>query len=142
EAGSGEYQAGDLARVNADWVEPLGIDVFGHRLWTVPPNSQGYLTLASARIAELAAGVAGLPAPTAAARPPPFVAASPPAAARPGPSATTSCTKEPTARRCWPNGASPTLLLASIPRSALPRSTGPAMAAPSISAPSTETAWA
>ena len=50
--GAGEYTDDDLRRVQADWVEPLGIDVWGQRLWTVPPNSQGYLTLASAWMAE------------------------------------------------------------------------------------------
>ena len=52
ELGAGEYTVSDLARSNADWVEPLGVDVWGRRLWTVPPNSQGYLTLSSAWIAE------------------------------------------------------------------------------------------
>ena len=47
-----EYTLGDLARSQADWVTPLNVDVWGHRLWTVPPNSQGYLTLAAAWIAE------------------------------------------------------------------------------------------
>lgn len=37
----------DLARSQADWVEPLSVDVFGLTAWTVPPNSQGYLTLAT-----------------------------------------------------------------------------------------------
>ncbi len=46
-----EYQESDLAVPLADWVEPLQIDAWGHRIWTVPPNSQGYLTLASAGIA-------------------------------------------------------------------------------------------
>jgi gamma-glutamyltranspeptidase / glutathione hydrolase len=55
--GGGEYDADDLTTPNADWVEPLGVDVWGHRLWTVPPNSQGYLTLAGAWIAS------GLPLP-------------------------------------------------------------------------------
>lgn len=53
EAGAGEYGVDDLRRPNADWVDPLGIPVWGHHLWTVPPNSQGYLSLAGARIAEL-----------------------------------------------------------------------------------------
>src|SRR4051794_7162148 len=57
ELGAGEYDAADLVTPNADWVEPLGLDVWGHRLWTVPPNSQGYLTLAGAWIAS------GLPLP-------------------------------------------------------------------------------
>ncbi|MCU1498251.1 MAG: Gamma-glutamyltransferase [Acidimicrobiales bacterium] len=63
EAGRGEYSLTDLTQVNADWVEPLGLRVWGHDLWTVPPNSQGYLSLAAARIAELAAGGGPLPAP-------------------------------------------------------------------------------
>jgi gamma-glutamyltranspeptidase / glutathione hydrolase len=50
--GHGLFTADDLAIDQADWVEALGVDVWGHRVWTVPPNSQGYLTLAAARIAE------------------------------------------------------------------------------------------
>ena len=55
--GKGEYDAADLEHDNADWVTPLSVDVWGRRVWTVPPNSQGYLTLAGAWIA------AGLPLP-------------------------------------------------------------------------------
>jgi gamma-glutamyltranspeptidase/glutathione hydrolase len=55
--GAGEYEPADLARVQADWVEPLGLRLWGVDTWTVPPNSQGYLTLSSARLAE------GLPLP-------------------------------------------------------------------------------
>lgn len=43
ELGGGEYAVADLARVNADWVQPLGARVYGHDVWTIPPNSQGYL---------------------------------------------------------------------------------------------------
>lgn len=50
--GAPEYEPADLAAPSATWVEPLAIRAFGHDLWTVPPNSQGYLTLASAWIAE------------------------------------------------------------------------------------------
>lgn len=57
ELGAGEYALDDLARPGATWVEALGVDVWGSRVWTVPPNSQGYLTLAAAWIAE------GLPLP-------------------------------------------------------------------------------
>ncbi|KAB8173792.1 gamma-glutamyltransferase family protein [Microbispora catharanthi] len=54
ELGGGEYTEEDLARPNADWVEPLSAEVFGHRIWTVPPNSQGYLLLLALEIlAEL-----------------------------------------------------------------------------------------
>ena len=49
--GGGWFSADDLARTNADWVQPLQADAFGVRLWTVPPNSQGYLTLGAAQVA-------------------------------------------------------------------------------------------
>lgn len=55
--GGGEYTPDDLARSQAEWVEPLALDAWGRRLWTVPPPSQGYLTLAGAWIAD------GLPLP-------------------------------------------------------------------------------
>jgi gamma-glutamyltranspeptidase/glutathione hydrolase len=50
--GGGEYVPADLATTNAGWVEPLGIDAWGHRVWTAPPSSQGYLTLAAAGILQ------------------------------------------------------------------------------------------
>jgi gamma-glutamyltranspeptidase/glutathione hydrolase len=50
--GAGEYVEADLARSQADWVPALELPAWGHRLWTVPPSSQGYLTLAGAWIAE------------------------------------------------------------------------------------------
>ena len=50
--GGGVHDPADLAAGQADWVPPLGSDVWGHHAWTVPPNSQGYLTLAGAWIAE------------------------------------------------------------------------------------------
>jgi gamma-glutamyltranspeptidase/glutathione hydrolase len=49
--GDGYFTADDLACSQADWVEPLALDAWGHRLWTVPPSSQGYLALAGAWIA-------------------------------------------------------------------------------------------
>jgi gamma-glutamyltranspeptidase/glutathione hydrolase len=55
--GDGEYTADDLRRPLADWVEPLRARAWEHDLWTVPPNSQGYLTVLGARIAD------GLPLP-------------------------------------------------------------------------------
>ncbi len=42
----------DLGIVQAEWVDPIRTMAFDHDLWTVPPNSQGYLTLAGARIAD------------------------------------------------------------------------------------------
>jgi gamma-glutamyltranspeptidase / glutathione hydrolase len=49
---AGEFTASDLARSQADWSPALAGEGFGHHLWTVPPNSQGYLTLAGAWIAS------------------------------------------------------------------------------------------
>lgn len=60
EVGAGEYLPEDLARSSADWVDGLALDVWGHRVWTVPPNSAGYVALAGAGIAERV----GLPADT------------------------------------------------------------------------------
>jgi gamma-glutamyltranspeptidase/glutathione hydrolase len=48
EATDGIITADDLAKVGADWVEPISVDVFGSTGWTMPLNTQGYLTLASA----------------------------------------------------------------------------------------------
>jgi gamma-glutamyltranspeptidase / glutathione hydrolase len=50
--GGGWFQPEDLARSQADWVEPVTVEAWGHRLWTPPPNSQGYLSLAGAAIAQ------------------------------------------------------------------------------------------
>ncbi len=54
EAGAGEYLPEDLTSSLADWVPGLALDVWGHRVWTVPPNSAGYVALAGAGIAERA----------------------------------------------------------------------------------------
>ncbi|MGI9604846.1 MAG: gamma-glutamyltransferase family protein [Acidimicrobiales bacterium] len=51
ELGDGEYVESDLSTSTAGWVSPLQIEVWGHDLWTVPPNSQGYLSLAGSAIA-------------------------------------------------------------------------------------------
>ncbi len=50
--GRGEYSPDDLSRPQADWVTPLDIGAFGHRLWSLPPNSQGYVLLRAAAIAS------------------------------------------------------------------------------------------
>ncbi len=50
--GAGEYTQDDLSKPIARWVAPLRAEAFGHVLWTVPPTSQGYLTLAGAWIAD------------------------------------------------------------------------------------------
>ena len=58
ETGAGEYSEADLAVNCADWVTAPAVEAWGHTLWTAPPNSQGYLSLASSVIA------AGLDLPT------------------------------------------------------------------------------
>jgi gamma-glutamyltranspeptidase / glutathione hydrolase len=52
--GAGEFTGQDLRTRQAEWVAPLRLPALGRVLWTVPPNSQGYLTLAGAWIAEQA----------------------------------------------------------------------------------------
>src|SRR5207245_11059113 len=49
--GGGEYTSHDLSTPCADWVEALRTSAWGYDIWSVPPNSQGYLTLAGAWIA-------------------------------------------------------------------------------------------
>ncbi|HWL44597.1 MAG TPA: gamma-glutamyltransferase [Ilumatobacter sp.] len=49
--GGGWFSTDDLTDVQAKWVQPLSADAFGVTLHTVPPNSQGYLTIAAARLA-------------------------------------------------------------------------------------------
>ena len=46
------FHDADLATPGATWVQPLLAEVFGHVLATIPPNSQGYLTLGSSLLAE------------------------------------------------------------------------------------------
>lgn len=60
ELGGGWFDPADLARSQADWVDPLTTEAFGVELHTIPPNSQGYLTLAASRLAT-AAGLPGDP---------------------------------------------------------------------------------
>ncbi len=52
EVGGGEYTADDLTVDLAQWTDPLTLRAFSHDLWTVPPPSQGYVTLAAAWIAQ------------------------------------------------------------------------------------------
>jgi len=52
EIGGGEFSEADLMASHADWVDPLTTTAFGVHLHTIGPNSQGYLTLAAARLAE------------------------------------------------------------------------------------------
>ncbi len=57
-ATGGILTVGDLVDNRPDWVDPVGASVFGLEAWTVPPNSQGYLTVAAdnASTATSAAG--------------------------------------------------------------------------------------
>jgi gamma-glutamyltranspeptidase/glutathione hydrolase len=55
--GDGWFTDDDLAANRAEWVTPLRAAAFGVDLWTIPPNSQGYLTLGGALVAS------GLPLP-------------------------------------------------------------------------------
>jgi gamma-glutamyltranspeptidase / glutathione hydrolase len=52
--GSGHFAPADFATSAASWCAPLRATAWGHELWTVPPPSQGYLTLAGAVVAEAA----------------------------------------------------------------------------------------
>ncbi len=52
--GGGHFAPSDLTTSMATWCEPLRQRAWGHDLWTVPPPSQGYLTLAGAWVAEAA----------------------------------------------------------------------------------------
>jgi len=52
--GEGIYAPSDLERDLGQWCEPVHLQVWDHELWTVPPPSQGYLTLAGAFIAQQA----------------------------------------------------------------------------------------
>ena len=52
--GDGHFAASDLTTSAAEWRRPLQLAAWGHDLWTVPPPSQGYLTLAGAFVAEAA----------------------------------------------------------------------------------------
>lgn len=50
--GAGLFSDDDLARPQAEWVEPLALPAWGHEVFVPPPPSQGYLVLAGAAVAE------------------------------------------------------------------------------------------
>jgi gamma-glutamyltranspeptidase/glutathione hydrolase len=52
ELGAGFYSDEDLVRPLSEWVTPLMARAFGVDLWTLPPNSQGYLILGAAELAS------------------------------------------------------------------------------------------
>lgn len=51
-ATEGAITPDDLTVDQAEWVEPAGLRVFDRTAWTIPPNSQGYLTLATLWVFE------------------------------------------------------------------------------------------
>ncbi|MDJ0665276.1 MAG: gamma-glutamyltransferase [Acidimicrobiia bacterium] len=51
-ATDGTLAASDLQRNQAEWVNPISLEVMGWTGWTIPPNSQGYLMLAAAWLFE------------------------------------------------------------------------------------------
>jgi len=44
-AHGGAIEASDFASYQPEWVEPIGIDTYGHRLHEIPPNGQGIAAL-------------------------------------------------------------------------------------------------
>lgn len=50
--GGGWFSRADLETPGPEWVAPLSWPAFGHVLHTIPPNSQGYLTLGGAALAD------------------------------------------------------------------------------------------
>ncbi len=50
--GAGFYSDDDLSTPLTEWVTPLSTRAFGVDLWTIPPNSQGYLTLGASELAS------------------------------------------------------------------------------------------
>jgi gamma-glutamyltranspeptidase/glutathione hydrolase len=50
--GAGVFSADDLAATQAEWIDPLTTSAFGVDLHTIGPNSQGYLTLGGAVLAD------------------------------------------------------------------------------------------
>jgi gamma-glutamyltranspeptidase / glutathione hydrolase len=50
--GGGLFSPEDLARSQAEWVDPLTASMFGVDVHTIPPNSQGYLILGGGLLAD------------------------------------------------------------------------------------------
>jgi gamma-glutamyltranspeptidase / glutathione hydrolase len=42
----------DLAAHRSEWVEPVGVDFHGYRMWQIPPNGQGLALLQTLRLLE------------------------------------------------------------------------------------------
>ncbi|WP_423233007.1 gamma-glutamyltransferase family protein [Aminirod propionatiphilus] len=52
DATGGWLTAEDLASFRPEWVEPIGVDYRGYRVWEIPPNGQGIIALMALRILE------------------------------------------------------------------------------------------
>lgn len=52
ESTGGMVTGADLAANRPDWVDAARLDVLGETAWTIPPNSQGYITLSALAIFE------------------------------------------------------------------------------------------
>lgn len=50
--GHGLFTSEDVTRPHAGWAAPVGTTAWGHRIWTSPPPSQGYLIASAAWIAD------------------------------------------------------------------------------------------
>ncbi len=59
--GGGLYSDDDLLVPQVEWTPALGAKAWGHTVWTTAPNSQGYLSLAGAVLAD---GLADMPVDT------------------------------------------------------------------------------
>jgi len=55
EAVGGLITLEDMESSQAEWIDPIGIDVAGLEAWTIPPNSQGYLGPATLSVFEMLA---------------------------------------------------------------------------------------
>lgn len=53
EALSGSIELDDMKTNQANWVEPIAAEVAGSTVWTIPPNSQGYLGPAALAVFEM-----------------------------------------------------------------------------------------
>jgi gamma-glutamyltranspeptidase/glutathione hydrolase len=52
EVGAGLFTRADVEDTHARWTKPLVRDFFGARIWTTPPPTSGYLTLAAGWLAD------------------------------------------------------------------------------------------
>ncbi|MEX2356175.1 MAG: gamma-glutamyltransferase family protein [Thermaerobacterales bacterium] len=51
-AADGFLTASDLAAFHPDWVEPIGVNYRGYKVWEIPPNGQGLVALMALQILQ------------------------------------------------------------------------------------------